>query len=44
MAWQGDILNPDGTMTVPREPGIGVEVDRERLEEVTIRREVARLS
>lgn len=34
------VLNPDGTMTVPRWPGIGVAVDEERLEEVTIKKEV----
>ena len=35
-------LNPDGTITVPTGPGIGVEVDEKRLEEVTVRREVFR--
>ncbi len=34
------VLNDDGTMTVPQGPGIGVEVNLRRLEEVTIRREV----
>lgn len=29
-------LNPDGTMDVPQEPGIGVEVDRAFLDDVTI--------
>jgi O-succinylbenzoate synthase len=38
------VLNSDGTMTVPQGPGIGVTVDGERLEEVTIRREVVCLS
>jgi O-succinylbenzoate synthase len=35
-------LNPDGTMDVPQGPGIGVEVDRAFLEDVTVRREVFR--
>jgi O-succinylbenzoate synthase len=44
--WHEDIvepefrLNPDGTMDVPRRPGIGVEVIRERLDRVTARRAV----
>jgi O-succinylbenzoate synthase len=33
-------LNPDGTIDVPRGPGIGVEIDRDFLETVTVRREV----
>ena len=33
-------LNPDGTIDVPQGPGIGVEVDRAFLDEVTVRREV----
>ena len=33
-------LNSDGTMAVPQGPGIGVEVDRAFLDEVTVRREV----
>ena len=33
-------LNPDGTMDVPQGLGIGVEVDRSFLDEVTVRREV----
>lgn len=33
-------LNPDGTMDVPRGPGIGVEVDRAFLDSVTVRREL----
>jgi O-succinylbenzoate synthase len=35
------VLAADGTMPVPHGPGIGVEVDRERLEEVTVRHSVA---
>lgn len=35
-------LNPDGTITVPRGPGIGVEVVKERLERATVRKEVLR--
>jgi O-succinylbenzoate synthase len=41
--WHRDIithtfaLNPDGTMTVPDGPGIGVEVDRAYLDEVTVK-------
>jgi len=33
-------LNSDGTIDVPRGPGIGVEIDRDFLETVTVRREV----
>ncbi len=33
-------LNPDGTMTVPGGPGIGVTVDEDRLAELTIRSKV----
>ncbi len=33
-------LNPDGTITVPASPGIGVEVDLDFLEHVTVRREL----
>jgi O-succinylbenzoate synthase len=33
-------LNRDGTIDVPQDPGIGVEVDRAFVDEVTIRREV----
>jgi len=33
-------LNADGTLTVPTGPGIGVEMDVERLEQVTLRHEV----
>ncbi len=36
------VLNPDGTITVPRGPGIGVEVVEERLERATVRKEVIR--
>jgi O-succinylbenzoate synthase len=32
-------LNPDGTMTVPTKPGIGVEVDEELLETFTVRKQ-----
>ncbi len=32
-------LNPDGTIDVPQGPGIGVEIDRDFLETVTVRRE-----
>ncbi len=34
------VLNSDGTMDVPQGPGIGVEVRRDRLEAVTVRRAV----
>lgn len=44
--WERDIVDPewtmssDGMVTVPREsPGLGVAVDRERVEELTVRRE-----
>ncbi len=33
------VLNPDGTLPVPRGPGIGVEVVEERVERATVRRE-----
>lgn len=33
-------VNADGTMDVPRGPGIGVEVNEKRLEKVTVRKEV----
>ena len=32
-------LNPNGTMTVPTKPGIGVEVDEELLETFTVRKQ-----
>ena len=32
------VLNPDGTVSVPRRPGIGVEVLADRLERYTLRR------
>ncbi len=35
-------LNPDGTIDMPRGPGIGVEIDRPFLETVTVRRETFR--
>ncbi len=44
--WHEDIveppftLNPDGTLDVPRGPGLGVEVRRDRLEKVTLRKAV----
>jgi O-succinylbenzoate synthase len=31
------VLNPDSTLTVPEGPGIGVEVNRERLRRMTIK-------
>ena len=31
------VVNPDGTMTVPTGPGIGVEVDMKMLEKVTVK-------
>lgn len=34
------VLNEDGTMNVPSKPGIGVEVNLEILEKVTVRKEV----
>ena len=34
------VVNQDGTMDVPTEPGIGVEVNREMLDRVTIRKQV----
>ena len=44
--WERDIVTPewtmdaDGMVTVPRDqPGIGVQVDRARVEELTVRRE-----
>ena len=45
--WERDIVDPEWTMddegrvTVPRDrPGLGVEVDEERVEQLTVRREV----
>jgi o-succinylbenzoate synthase len=45
--WERDIvtpewsMEPDGTMRVPLErPGIGVEVDRDRVEDLTVRTEI----
>jgi O-succinylbenzoate synthase len=40
--WERDIVNPefevtDGRMAVPRGPGIGVEVDVERIRALTVR-------
>ena len=32
-------LNPDGTLTVPTGPGLGVTVDRAALDKVTLRKE-----
>jgi O-succinylbenzoate synthase len=43
--WERDIVTPEwtmngnGTMTVPDSPGIGVEVDRDRIENLTVRAE-----
>jgi O-succinylbenzoate synthase len=34
------VLNPDGTMTVPAGPGIGVRVQRDRVDAATVRRHV----
>jgi O-succinylbenzoate synthase len=34
------VLNPDSTIDVPSKPGLGVEVLRDRLDQVTLRREV----
>ncbi|MDQ3855935.1 MAG: o-succinylbenzoate synthase, partial [Chloroflexota bacterium] len=39
IALPGFELTPQGTIQVPQGPGIGVEVDDARLEEVTLRRE-----
>lgn len=44
--WEQDIvepefhLNPDGTMSVPDQPGLGVRVSRDRLEGVTVNKAV----
>ncbi len=38
-AWS---LNADGTITVPREPGIGVEVDEDLLEALTVKKQTFR--
>lgn len=43
--WERDIVSPEfemveGEMVVPTGPGIGVEVDRERIEALTVREEV----
>jgi O-succinylbenzoate synthase len=44
--WHQDIIEPpvtvssDGTITAPNEPGIGFTVDRERIEALTVRREI----
>lgn len=46
--WKEDIvdevfeLNPDGTITVPTRPGLGVTVNEKVLEKVTLRKEVYR--
>jgi O-succinylbenzoate synthase len=34
------VLNPDSTIDVPTKPGLGVEVLNDRLDRVTLRREV----
>ena len=36
-------LNPDGTISVPEEPGLGVEVNQKALDGYTIAREVVRI-
>jgi o-succinylbenzoate synthase len=38
------IVNKDGTMDVPTRPGIGVEVNMERLEKVTVRKKEFRVN
>jgi O-succinylbenzoate synthase len=46
--WERDIVTPewemtrDGTMRVPQGAGLGVDVDRERVDALTVRREVIR--
>jgi O-succinylbenzoate synthase len=45
--WKRDVVSPewtmhDGLMTVPSAPGIGVTVERERIERLTVREEVVR--
>ena len=37
------VLNPDSTIDVPKKPGLGVEVLGDRLDRVTLRREVFRV-
>jgi O-succinylbenzoate synthase len=43
--WESDIINPPvtvtprGTIVVPDKPGIGFEVNRERIDHLTVRRE-----
>jgi O-succinylbenzoate synthase len=34
------VVNPDGTMDVPMNPGIGVEVNMKMLNKVTVKNEV----
>jgi O-succinylbenzoate synthase len=46
--WERDVVEPewtmkDGLMTVPSAPGLGVEVDRERIERLTVRNEELRV-
>ncbi len=48
--WDEDIVTPEWTMDLEGwidvpvdQPGLGVEVDRERIEELTVRREILRL-
>jgi len=36
-------LNSDGTISVPQEPGLGVEVNEKRLDEFTVARDVIRI-
>jgi O-succinylbenzoate synthase len=38
LVWPPFEVTPDGMMAVPQGPGIGVEVDEERMEEVTVRK------
>ena len=48
--WARDVVSPewtmdgDGWVDVPEEPGLGVEVDRERIEALTAQRETLRVS
>ena len=48
--WAQDIVSPewtmdaDGWVEVPKSPGLGVEVDRERIEALTVQRETLRAS
>ena len=48
--WTQDIINPEvtvspeGTITAPTAPGIGYEIDEERIEALTVRRETIDLT